>query len=186
MKSYNKKCTFCGKDYIAHNALSKYCSKLCGSKAWKHNNPKKYRAKINKRNNKYKAKNNYNLICPVCQANFTASSTNAKYCSIECARANRYKQNPGKYIAYVVNRRAKKLQATIFGYDKEIETFYVKANELERQDGIKRYVHHIIPLQEFNNIGIYGLHVPWNLEIVTKEEHEERHKKLRKSYINKE
>lgn len=89
------------------------------------------------------------------------------------------KANLGKMCAYTRKYTLNKINATISGFDKEIELIYTKAKDLEKSDGIKRHVHHITPLQEFNYLGIFGLHVPWNLEILTEEEHVEEHRKLR-------
>lgn len=91
------------------------------------------------------------------------------------------KVNPDVTNALSAKYRAKKLNATIGNYDEEIKNIYSKAKELQLLDGVSRYVHHIVPLQEYENI-ISGLHVPWNLEVLTKEEHLEAHEELRKSY----
>lgn len=71
-------------------------------------------------------------------------------------------------------RRATKLNATLKGFDKELKLVYAKCPK-------NHHVHHIIPLREFSDT-VSGLHVPWNLEILTKEEHLKAHEKLKKSF----
>ncbi len=49
----------------------------------------------------------------------------------------------------------------------EIKSFYTKAQELTDKTGIAYEVDHVIPLRGVN---ISGLHVPSNLQVITKEE----------------
>ena len=82
--------------------------------------------------------------------------------------------NREQHNAYAAKYRATKLNATLDGYDSEIELIY-------KSCPIDHEVHHIIPLQEFSD-KVCGLHVPWNLEILTKEEHLKAHEELRKEH----
>lgn len=94
------------------------------------------------------------------------------------------KNNLGKTNALSAKRKAAKKQALPKKLSKqrlkEIEVFYVKAKELEKETGIKHQVHHIVPLQALDKT-VCGLHVPWNLEVLTEEEHWNKHRDLNKS-----
>ena len=76
--------------------------------------------------------------------------------------------NPGTINARTALRRAIKLQATPFWLTKEqkreIRAFYIEAARLTKETGIKHQVDHIVPLQGKT---VTGLHVPWNLQILT-------------------
>lgn len=89
--------------------------------------------------------------------------------------------NLGKLGFYCSKYRATKLSATVNGFDKDIIEIYEKAKVLQKEDGINREVHHIVPLQQYSEI-VCGLHVPWNLEILTEEQHLIAHEELRKNY----
>lgn len=57
----------------------------------------------------------------------------------------------------------------------DILAFYTKAKELTKATGVKHDVDHIIPLQgKF----VIGLHVPWNLQVLTKSENSSKRNKI--------
>lgn len=85
--------------------------------------------------------------------------------------ANYEKDNLAKRIAKNMKRHADKLKRTPKWLTKqqlkEMQSFYIKAKILTKQTGIPHEVDHILPLRGKN---LSGLHVPWNLQILTESE----------------
>lgn len=77
-------------------------------------------------------------------------------------------KNPSKNTANTARYKSKKLSATPLWLDAiqlaQIEEFYDIAVCRTMQTGVQHHVDHIIPLQ---GNGVSGLHVPWNLQVLT-------------------
>jgi 5-methylcytosine-specific restriction endonuclease McrA len=105
---------------------------------------------------------------------------NAVYKKRNKAKVNentrKYKQrNRGVTNANTAKRRAALLQRTPPWLSEqhviEMKNLYTKAAEIAQQTGVEMHVDHIIPLQGEN---VSGLHVPWNLQILTGRENESK------------
>lgn len=86
-------------------------------------------------------------------------------------RKDYYLDNKSYFIACAAKRKAAKLQATPKWLTKEhleqIQEFYKQSYDLKLLTNKEYHVDHIVPLQGKT---VCGLHVPWNLQILTAEE----------------
>ncbi len=88
----------------------------------------------------------------------------------KCRKAtqNWVKNNSVRMCVKANYRRLLKLRACPAWVDKEsLEPVYQKARDMSKQTGTTYHVDHIVPI---NNPVVCGLHVPWNLQILTAEE----------------
>ncbi len=100
----------------------------------------------------------------------------------ECNRkavSDFYKRNPDKSCEKVARYNAKKKHAFPSWLSKEdvskIKSIYKMCRAISKKTGVPHQVDHIVPLNGFD---CSGLHVPWNLQIITKEDNLRKGNKL--------
>jgi len=83
------------------------------------------------------------------------------------------RENPEKYSSATARYRCNKLKCTPHWLTKfqleEIQLMYSEARRRTQEEGIPFQVDHIVPINERQGI-VCGLHVHWNLQVISKEE----------------
>jgi hypothetical protein len=101
------------------------------------------------------------------------------------ARTKHKESNPELYKALTSVRKRRHRNATPPWITKEqklqIRQMYLQAQKLTKMTGERYVVDHIIPLI---NDAVCGLHVPWNLRVMTQEENLQKSNKLLDSPTN--
>lgn len=94
--------------------------------------------------------------------------------------------NKGRMNFLLAKSRAAKLQRTPKWLNKfqltQISIIYLFARTLTEATGTKYAVDHIIPLRGKN---MSGLHVPWNLQLMSKSENSRKSNKILERYLKK-
>lgn len=95
------------------------------------------------------------------------------------SRKNWELNNPDMRNARTAKRRADRINRTPFWVKKsdliEIDWAYKIARDRSSETGVKYVVDHIIP---FNGKEVSGLHVPWNLQVITEKENLKKSNKV--------
>lgn len=197
-QDFNFDCKICSKSFKTRNPNQKYCSKDCRLESIKLKNKTKRQCetcqKPIKTRSKYcseackpkkepkrckvcgvaiKQRNTYcpthkptykpvkptiyHRTCPTCKKDFTSKRKNAKYCKKKCKPAERARRR-------ISNRKSTKYKP------KSVKWSDFKEIELSRPSK-NHQLDHIIPL---NHPKICGLHVPWNLQWLTKADNQKK------------
>lgn len=150
------------------------------AKKWKKENKEKVAEIKNKyvRNNKEKVKESkrkWAILNPNSGKEWkTNNPEKVKAIKKKWRMNNQHKKN-ANYAGY----RATKANATPLWLTTiqklEMETIYKEARIISNRTGIKHHVDHIIPIR---GKGVTGLHVPWNLQIISAKENMSKSNKI--------
>lgn len=120
----------------------------------------------------------FNEICKICakrqwKRRLKEAQIANDYAGKEAGKRERRRIRKDELAKYHAYRRAFKISATPNWISKSsFKEIYRKARQVSRETGIEHQVDHIIPL---NHRLVCGLHVPWNLQVLTRAENARKH-----------
>lgn len=97
-----------------------------------------------------------------------------------------YSENSAAHRLYYKRRSNNLLSMTPWvqnePYKSQIQTLYNQAKEITNKTGVKHHVDHVIPVKHPE---ICGLHVPWNMQVLSQPDNDSKHNKWDGTYENK-
>lgn len=177
------KCVLCSGEVPAHlvgHPRTKYCGRLCRDKAQRIKDRDKRIAytKAWKERNPERVKELRRLSQQRCKESYAARRSKWMKQNAERMRQSRRKwklSNPDKRAANVRSRLLIKSRAEPSWLSKEqkvqMVAYYKEAARLTKEKGIPHEVDHIIPIRGKQ---VCGLHVPWNLQVLTRTENQRK------------
>lgn len=178
-KTKRRKCLVCGKKLNLDN-VTNYCSnhRSLSSRLNIEKNCLECGVKLHTITNKSGyCRKHRNLSNQVKDYNKTWTNTNRL--RVNKKNSEWTKSHRGKHNAKIAKRKAAQSQRTPHWLSKNqlkiIEQFYIDANIISYLSGIPQEVDHIVPLQGRE---VSGLHVPWNLQILSKYENSSKSNRL--------
>ena len=162
-----KPATEFGKATKNKDGLKIACKQCCKIKAAKYYKENKER--ILKRNKNWSSKNKEKH--KALQRSWEAKNKENRRIKQNNRRKERYRKAPHKICEYVSRRNAKKIKAMPSWLNEDhkwmIKEIYELSSLRSKATKVKHHVDHIVPL---NGKNVCGLHVPWNLQVLTASE----------------
>jgi hypothetical protein len=171
----SKLCRKCGvtktvDDFTACGRHCRDCTRL-RYKAWSESNAvkaKEYRQEYYKQNAEALREKNRQRYNENSEANRLYRQNNAEKRAAQLAEWKR--SNAGRVAEMNARRYAAKKRRTMRLTEQqhlEMTSIYEQASSMTKQTGVQYHVDHIVPMQGKT---VCGLHVPWNLRIITANE----------------